>query len=34
MDVEEWDSLNHLILVVAIEKHFNIKLTSLRDYID
>ena len=28
MDVEEWDSLNHLILVVAIEKHFNIKLTS------
>ena len=26
-DIGEWDSINHLLMVVAVEKHFRVKFT-------
>lgn len=31
-DVEEWDSLNHINLIVAVEKEFNIRFTTREVY--
>jgi len=31
-DVEEWDSLNHINLIVAVEKEFGIRFTTREVY--
>jgi acyl carrier protein len=27
-DIEEWDSINNILLILAIERHFKIRFTS------
>lgn len=27
-DIDGWDSLSHVVLIIAIENHFNIKFTT------
>ena len=31
-DIEEWDSLNHINLIVAVEKEFHVRFTTREVY--